>query len=154
MLGSGTCDVRALIAAGCPVGLAVDGSASNDSSNMIQEVRQAFLLHRLQYGASAFSHLDALAMATTGSARCLGRSDIGSIRIGACADLAMFRLDELRFSGAGDPVAALVLCHAHRADRVMVDGHWVVSDGELVHGDTHVLREQHGKAAMDLLRNL
>ena len=150
MLGSGTCDLRSLQHAGCPVGLAVDGSASNDCSNMIQEVRQAFLLHRLQYGAAEFSHLDALALGTSGSAGCLGRADIGTIEPGKCADLALFKMDELRFSGAGDPLAALVLCHAHRASDVMVNGKWAVTDGELVGQDSSALAAQHQALAKRL----
>ena len=111
------------------VGLGVDGSASNDASNLMQEVRAAFLLQRSRYGVSKVSHKDALRWATKGSAACVGRTDIGEIAVGKMADLALFKLDELRFSGSGDPLAALVLCGAHRADRVMVGGRWVVEDG-------------------------
>lgn len=132
VLGSGQCPVRDLENAGCPVGLGVDGSASNDGSNMIQEVRQAFLLQRLHYGSAAISHDDALRWATKGSARCLGRSDVGDIAQGKQADLALFKLDEPRFSGAGDPLAALILCGAHRADYVMVAGDWQVAQGKPV----------------------
>jgi 8-oxoguanine deaminase len=82
MLGSGHCPVLELQGSGCPVGLGVDGSASNDSSNMMQEVRQAFLLHRLHYGSTRFGHLDALYLATTGSANCLHRNDIGRLEPG------------------------------------------------------------------------
>jgi 8-oxoguanine deaminase len=97
------------------------------------------------------SHLDALRWATLGSARCLGRSDIGEIAAGKQADLAMFTLDELRFSGAGDPIAALVLCGAHRADRVMVGGTWRVIDGMPVGVDVAALRAAHGEAARRFL---
>jgi 8-oxoguanine deaminase len=117
--------------AGVKVGLGVDGSASADSSNLMQEVRAAFLLQRLQYGVSNVSHRDALRWATTGSAACIGRSDLGVIAPGYQADLALFRLDELRFAGHGDPLAALVLCGAHKADRVMIGGRWTVVDGEI-----------------------
>ena len=119
VLASGHCRTRELEAAGAPVGLGVDGSASNDSSNLMEGVRHALMLNRLTYDASV-THLDALRWATKGSARCLGRDDIGEIALGKQADLALFTLDELRFSGAGDPLAALVLCGAHRADRVMI----------------------------------
>ena len=112
ILASGCCPVGGLEAAGAPVGLGVDGSASNDSSNLIETVRHAFLLQRLMHGAEHVSHKDALRWATRGSAGCLGRADIGAIAPGLQADLALFRLDELRFSGAGDPLAALVLCGA------------------------------------------
>ena len=116
-LASGTCPVCAMEDAGMRVGLGVDGSASNDSSNLMQEVRAAFLLQRSRYGVSKVSHQDALRWATKGSAACVGRTDIGEIAVGKMADLALFKLDELRFSGSGDPLAALVLCGAHRADR-------------------------------------
>ncbi|HEX8417151.1 MAG TPA: 8-oxoguanine deaminase, partial [Methylobacterium sp.] len=98
-LASGQCRTCELEAAGSPVGLGVDGSASNDSSNLIEGVRHALMLNRLTYGAEAVTHLDALRWATEGSARCLGRSDIGRIEAGREADLALFTLDELRFSG-------------------------------------------------------
>jgi 8-oxoguanine deaminase len=101
----------------------------------------------LRYGADGVTHLDALRWATEGSARCLGRSDIGSIAIGKQADLALYTLDELRFSGAGDPIAALVLCGAYRADRVMIGGDWRVIDGVPVGVDIERLRHQHGTAA-------
>ena len=104
--GLGLLPVGGLEAAGAPVGLGVDGSASNDSSNLIETARHAFLLQRLMRGAEQVSHKDALRWATRGSAGCLGRSDIGAIAPGLQADLALYRLDELRFSGAGDPLAA------------------------------------------------
>ncbi len=150
LLASGTCPVPALRAAGAPVGLGVDGSASNDASNMMQEVRQAFLIQRLQHGAAAFSHRDALALATTGGARVFRRSDIGELKVGAQADLALFSLDELRFSGAGDKIAALVLCGAHKARDVMVAGHWKVRDGELQGVDPGKVRSDQIKAAKSL----
>ncbi|MDX7950385.1 8-oxoguanine deaminase [Lichenihabitans sp. Uapishka_5] len=149
LLASGQCRTRELEAAGAPLGLGVDGSASNDGSNLMQEVRQALLLNRLTYG-TAVTHLDALRWATEGSARCLGRTDIGRIAVGAQADLACFTLDELRFSGAGDPLAALVLCGAHRADRVMVAGQWRVVDGQPLGIDVEELRRQHGNISLNL----
>jgi 8-oxoguanine deaminase len=129
------------------IGLGVDGSASNDSSNLMESVRHALLLGRLAYDASSITHLDAFRWATEGSAKCLGRNDIGRIEVGRQADLACFTLDELRFSGAGDPIAALVLCGAHRADRVMIAGDWRVTDGIPVGMDLARLRYEHGKAA-------
>ncbi len=151
VLASGICSTLDLEAAGCPVGLGVDGSASNDCSNLMQEVRQALLLQRLKYGASRISHLDALRWATRGSARCLGRDDLGEISPGKQADLALFKLDELRFSGAGDPLAALVLCGAHRADHVMVAGKWVVTGGEIPGLDLEKLIEDHSRLAEKLI---
>ncbi len=147
VLASGQCRTRELEAAGAVVGLGVDGSASNDSSNLMESVRHALMLGRLRYGAAAVTHLDALRWATEGSAACLGRRDIGRIAVGLQADLALYRLDELRFSGAGDSIAALVLCGAHRADRVMVAGRWRVVDGVPPGLDLAALRRDHGRAA-------
>jgi 8-oxoguanine deaminase len=145
-LASGQCRTCELEAAGVCVGLGVDGSASNDNSNLMEGVRHALMLNRLTYNATV-THLDALRWATKGSAACLGRSDIGEIAVGKQADLAMFKLDELRFSGAGDPIAALVLCGAHKADRVMVGGVWRVAEGQPVGIDVARLRFEHGLAA-------
>ena len=149
-LASGRCRTCELEAAGAPVGLGVDGSASNDSSNLMEGVRHALMLNRLTYGADKVSHRDALRWATEGSAACLGRSDIGRIEPGREADLALFTLDELRFSGSHDPLAALVLCGATRADRVMVAGSWRVIDGEPVGIDIGLLREAHSRLARAL----
>jgi 8-oxoguanine deaminase len=149
-LASGACPVCAMEEAGVGVGLGVDGSASNDASNLMQEVRAAFLVQRARYGVGKVSHRDALRWATRGSAACVGRSDIGEIAPGAMADLALFRLDELRFSGAGDPLAALVLCGAHRADRVMVGGRWIVEGGQIPGLDLADLIRRHSAAARKL----
>ena len=100
------------------------------------------------------THLDALRWASEGSAACLGRSDIGRIEPGREADLALFTLDDLRFSGAHDPLAALVLCGAHRADRVMVAGRWRVIDGQPLGVDTGMLREAHSRLAVALFGTL
>jgi len=149
-LASGTCPVCAMEKAGVRIGIGVDGSASNDGSNLMQEVRAAFLLQRSRYGVNAVSHNDALRWATKGSAACVGRTDIGEIAVGKMADLALFKLDELRFSGSGDPLAALVLCGAHRADRVMVGGRWIVRDGEIPGLDLTSLIKRHSAAAVKL----
>lgn len=150
MLASGICRVKELEAAGCAVGLGVDGSASNDQSNMMQEVRQGMYLQRLRYGSAAITHYDAYRWATKGSACVLGREDIGEIALGKQADLALFKLDELRFSGSHDPLAALLLCGAYRADRVMVGGEWKVLDGQLAHVDLAHLMYNHQQAARRL----
>jgi 8-oxoguanine deaminase len=149
VLASGICPTCELEAAGAPVGLGVDGSASNDSSNMMEAVRHALLIGRLRYGAGKITHYDVLRWATEGSARCLGRTDIGKIEEGREADLALFTLDEARFSGAHDPLAALVLCGAHHADRVMIAGEWRVIDGEPVGMDLAALIAEHKRAARD-----
>ena len=132
VLASGICRTVELEAAGAKLGLGVDGSASNDASNMMEALRQALMIGRLRYGADAVCHRDVLRWGTEGSARCLGRDDIGRIAPSLQADLALFTLDETRFAGAHDPLAALILCNAHRADRVMVAGRWRVEDGQPV----------------------
>jgi 8-oxoguanine deaminase len=104
------------------LGLGVDGSASNDGSNMIQEAHQALLINRLRYQADEITHHDTLYWVTKGSAQVLGRDDIGELGVGKQADIALFNLDEPRFSGSHDPLAALILCGAHRANYVMVTG--------------------------------
>ena len=154
VLASGQCRTKELEAAGVPVGLGVDGSASNDNSNLMEGARLALLINRLTYDAAAITHHDVLRWATMGSARCLGRSDIGEIAVGKQADLALFTLDELRFSGAGDPLAALVLCGAHRADRVMIGGNWTLVDGLPRSVDIERLRYEHGAAARAFLEDI
>ena len=147
LFAQGICPTRDLEAAGAPIGLGVDGSASNDSSNMMEAVRHSMMLGRLRYGPSAVTPYGALCWATEGSARCLGRNDIGAIAPGMQADLALFTLDEPRFSGSHDPIAALVLCGAHRADRVMVAGRWRVIDGDPEGVDLKALIAKHKAAA-------
>jgi 8-oxoguanine deaminase len=137
-------------ASGVRIGLGVDGSASNDASNLMQEVRAAFLLQRARYGVGKVSHKDALRWATQGSAACIGRPTLGEIKERNTADLALFKLDELRFSGGGDPLATLVLCGAYRADRVMVGGRWTVEDGRIPGLDVDDLIRRHSAAAMKL----
>ncbi len=150
ILASGHCPVCDMEDAGMRVGLGVDGSASNNASNAMQEVRAAFLLQRAHYGVERVSHRDALRWATEGSAACIGRPELGRIAVGAQADLALFRLDELRFSGARDPLAALVLAGAHTADRVMVAGRWVVQDGAIPGLDIAALIHRHTEASIRL----
>ena len=153
MLASGICHSLELEDAGSTIGLGVDGSASNDGSNMIAELRQAMYLQRLRYGASKITHQKAYNWATKGSAALLGRSDIGEIAVGKQADLALFRLDEMRFSGSHDSLAALLLCGAQKADRVMIAGNWKVVDGRIVGQDASELTSRHSNAAK-LLRQL
>ncbi len=154
VLASGHCRTKELEAAGSPVGLGVDGSASNDNSNLMEGVRHALMINRLTYDAASVTHFDVFRWATEGSARCLGRDDIGKIAVGKQADFALYRLDELRFSGAGDPLAALVLCGAHEADRVMVAGNWLVEDTMPVNMDVAKLRREHGEAAKAFLESV
>ena len=150
MLASGICHSLELEEAGSIIGLGVDGSASNDGSNMIAELRQAMYLQRLRYGASKITHQKVYDWATKGSAALLGRSDIGEIAVGKQADLALFKLDELRFSGSHDALAALLLCGAQKADRVMIAGQWKVMDGKIIGQDESELICRHSNAAKKL----
>lgn len=154
ILASGICRTEELQAAGAHVGLGVDGSASNDGSNMIQEVRQALLINRLRYQADEVTHEDALYWATKGSAQVLGRDDIGELAIGKQADIAFFSLDEPRFSGSHDPLAALILCGAHTADYVMVAGQWKVKQGHLVENDIAEIQKRHHSSAQSLVKDV
>ncbi|MFT6261359.1 MAG: 8-oxoguanine deaminase [Crocinitomicaceae bacterium] len=152
VLASGIARVNELKAAGVRVGLGVDGSASNDHSNLMQEVRQAMLIQRLRYEADEFSHLDAFQLATKGGAQVLNRDNIGELAVGKQADLALFKLDEARFSGSHDPLAALVLCGASQADAVMIAGHWKVQNKTWLGGDVSQLISKHTQAAQAMLR--
>ncbi len=152
ILSSGICPVFDLEKAGAKVGIGVDGSSSNDSSNMIEELRMAMLLQRLKSGAQKISHLDAIRWATNGSAACIGRSDIGELTVGKQADLAMFSLKEPRFSGFNDALASLVLSGAQKAEFVMVAGNWLVENGELSGIDLEKLLADHQLAAEKLIK--
>ncbi|MFN7481315.1 MAG: 8-oxoguanine deaminase [Betaproteobacteria bacterium] len=143
-LGSGIAPVRALRDAGVPVALAVDGSASNDSSHLLAEARLALLLARVAGGATAMSAREMLEIATLGGARVLGRDDIGALAPGMAADFVAVRLDDPGLAGTGDdPVAALLLCQVPRADLAVVDGRVVVRDGQLATLDLPRLVERH-----------
>ena len=152
LLASGICPTVELINAGCKVGLAVDGSASNDSSNMIQEVRQSLLQQRLKYGAEIITAESVLQSATKGSASVLARPDLGEIKVGMQADLAFFDLSALRFSGAGDPIAALVLCGANEVDKLMIAGQFVIEDRHHKSIDPLQLIQEHQAFAQKLQR--
>ncbi len=150
-LASGICPTLDLEAAGAPIGIGVDGSASNDGSNMILEARQALYIQRMRYGAEKITPELALGWASKGSAKLLGRSDIGELAVGKQADLAFFKQDELRFSGSHDPVSALLLCGADRADRMMIGGEWRVVDGQIEGLDVAQLIADHRQAAKALI---
>jgi 8-oxoguanine deaminase len=130
-LGSGIAPVIDLRKNGCAVGLGVDGSASNDGSHLLAEARQALLLARVAHGAAAMTVMQALEMATRDGARCLGRDDIGSIQPGRRADIALFDLRALEYSGAGAPLPALLLCAPTRVHTLVVEGRVVAEDGQL-----------------------
>ncbi|WP_433601067.1 8-oxoguanine deaminase [Nocardia sp. CA-135953] len=131
-LGAGTARTADLIAAGVPVGLGVDGAASNESSSMIEEPRNALLYARAKGGPRAISTRKALELATIGGARVLGRAaEIGSIEPGKLADLALWRLDTPAHAGIVDPVAALILGSAPPLAALIINGRTVVRDGEV-----------------------
>ncbi|MCJ7584124.1 MAG: 8-oxoguanine deaminase [Anaerolineales bacterium] len=174
-LASGIAPIREYLALGVKVGLGVDGSASNDSSHMLGEVRQAMLLARLKEGITGFSLTpspipksgeglgvralmtarDALRLATRGGAAVLGRSDIGSLEVGKCADFFAINLNCLDYAGAlHDPLAATIFCQPVKVDFTVVGGKFVVKDGQLVTIEIGKLIEKHNKAAKQLLGNL
>lgn len=143
-LGSGVAPVRAYLGAGVRVGLAVDGSASNDSSHMFAEARQALLLQRVQGGVAALNARQALEMATLGGAAVLGRDDIGALAPGMAADLIGVRTDRLWAAGAGaDPVAALLFCRPPEVDLSVIAGRVVVEEGALCTADVGELVARH-----------
>jgi len=174
-LASGIAPVRRMLNAGVPVGLGVDGSASNDAAHMVNEARQAMLLARVgralqpaetqtnadgqtrtflgcDLGPAEMTARDALSMATRGGAQVLGRTDIGHLAVGMCADLALFDLNTLAFAGAAvhDPVGALLLCASPQAAYTVVNGRVVVREGQLTTVDLGPLIECHNQMAIQL----
>jgi cytosine/adenosine deaminase-related metal-dependent hydrolase len=135
--------VRDLVDAGARVGLGVDGSASNERSDLFLEVKQALLVARGRGGPEAMTVRDALRLATRGGAEVLRRDDIGSLEAGRRADIAVWRTDGLELGGAADQVAGLVLSAPHRVDRLYVGGEEVVRDGRLVRADENEIAREH-----------
>jgi 8-oxoguanine deaminase len=162
-LASGIAPLWEYMRAGVNVGLGVDGSASNDSSNMIQEARQAMLLARLRAGLEGASlsadgappiltARQALELATRGGAAVLGRKDIGSLETGKCADFVAVKLDRLALAGGlHDPVAALLFCSTNGVDLNVVHGRVIVKDGTLLTVDVPRLVERHNRASKRLV---
>ncbi|WP_376793217.1 8-oxoguanine deaminase [Thermoflexus sp.] len=153
-LASGVAPVRAMLDRGVNVGLGVDGSASNDSSHMLAEARQALLLQRVALERpDALTAEEALWLATRGGAAVLGREDIGQLAPGKAADFAAWRLDRLDYAGAlHDPVAALVFCQPRPADWVVVQGKVIIQDGHLLTVEEGRLVEQHNRIARRIVR--
>jgi 8-oxoguanine deaminase len=169
-LASGIAPIRRMLDAGVPVGLGVDGSASNDAAHMVNEARQALLLARVgramqppeqrdgktffgcDLGPAEMTARDALGIATRGGAQVLGRSDIGHLAVGMCADLALFDLDTLGFAGGAvhDPVGSLLLCASPQADYTLVNGRVVVRNGQLATLELGPLVERHNALAVQL----
>ena len=161
-LASGIAPVKEYRAAGVNVGLGVDGSASNDGSHLLAEVRTAMLLSRLKEGITGYSlsadpnrklmtAREALHLGTRGGAAVLGRSDIGSLESSKCADFFAVNLNQLGFAGMHDPVAAVVFGQSVNVDYTVVNGKFVVKEGQLVTVDRGRLVEKHIKAAKRLL---
>jgi len=161
-LSSGILPLRKMLDAGVPIGLGVDGSASNDAAHMLNEARQAMLLARVgralddfgcNHGPAEMTTRDSLRVATRGGAQVLGRAhDIGQIAPGYCADIALFRTDTLAMAGGAihDPVGALMLCASQNADYTVVNGRVVVREGQLTTVDLGPLIERHNQLAMQL----
>jgi cytosine/adenosine deaminase-related metal-dependent hydrolase len=162
-LASGIAPIREYLAAGVNVGIGVDGSASNDGSNMIGEARQAMLLARVREGISGYSRSidptrklmtarQAIWLGTRGGAAVLGRKDIGSLEPGKCADFFAINLNQIDYSGAlHDPVSAVIFCAPVKVDYNLVGGQFVVKGGELVSLDSGKLVYDHNKLARLLL---
>jgi len=162
-LASGIAPIQDYMDAGVKVGLGVDGSASNDSSHMLAEARQAMLLARLRAGLQGaslsgesspllFTARQALELATRDGAAVLGRTDIGSIEPGKCADFIAIKLDKLSYAGAlHDPVAAMIFCAPEKVDYNVVNGKFIVKDGQLSTLDLEKQIASHNRAAKRLL---
>ena len=173
-LASGIAPIRRMLDAGVPVGLGVDGSASNDAAHMVNEARQALLLARVgramqppeqrdgktffgcDLGPAEMTARDALNIATRGGAQVLGRSDIGHLAVGMCADLALFDLDTLGFAGGAvhDAVGSLLLCASPQADYTLVNGRVVVRNGQLATLELGPLVERHNALAVQLANQM
>jgi 8-oxoguanine deaminase len=151
-LGSGIAPIRAMVDAGVKVGLAVDGSASNDSGHLLAEARLAMLLQRVKLGALAMSAEEALWLGTRGGAAVLGRDDVGALAPGMAADLIGVRLDSIDFAGGqADPLAALVFCTPPRVDLSLINGRIVIEHGDLLGVNMDSMVAHHNQLALELL---
>lgn len=155
-LASGMAPIARYLDAGVPVGLGVDGSASNDSSHMLAEARQALLLNRLAVSPGIgkgpqLTARQALGLATVGGAKVLGRDDIGTLAVGKSADFIAIDLDRVEFAGAGhDPVSAVVMCSSATVDHSWVAGRPLVSHQRVLGVEVESLLENHNRLAGDL----
>ncbi len=152
-LGSGIARVLELVEAGARVGLAVDGSSSNDGGSMLAEARQALLLGRMRYGVGYSAH-QAMRLATRGGAEVLNRPELGGLAPGMRADIAIYDLNDVAYAGAAvhDPLAALALCQTTRPKHIFIDGRHVVEDGRLTTIDLPAAVRQHNQLAGKLAR--
>ncbi|UMR28684.1 8-oxoguanine deaminase [Massilia sp. MB5] len=150
-LASGIAPIGKMRAHGVPVGLGVDGCASNDAGHMLGEARQAMLLQRVGFGPDAMTARQALELATLGGAKVLNRDDIGALKPGMAADIVLFQLDQIGFAGAlHDPVAALVFCTPSQVSHSIINGKVVVRDGQLQTVDLPLVIERHNRLARQL----
>jgi 8-oxoguanine deaminase len=152
-LASGIAPVKKMRLAGVPVGLGVDGSASNDGAQMVAEARQAMLLARVGFGPDAMTAREALEIATLGGAKVLGRDDIGALAPGMAADFVAFDLRQPLFAGAlHDPVAALVFCAPSQVALSVIGGRVVVKEGVLQTVELGPVIERHNALAARLVQ--
>jgi cytosine/adenosine deaminase-related metal-dependent hydrolase len=153
-LGSGIAPIREYLDAGVRVGLAVDGSASNDSSHLLAEARMALLLQRVTKGARALSVEEALELGTLGGARVLGRDDLGCLAPGKAADFIGVSVDRLDYAGAAchDPAAALILCTPPQVDLSVIDGRIVVEGGHIPGFDMERAIARQNELALEIVR--
>jgi len=154
-LASGIAPIPAMREAGVPVGLGVDGCASNDAAHLLGEARQTMLLARVGFGPAAMSARQALELATLGGARVLGRNDIGALAPGMSGDVVAFPTDSVELAGAGvhDPVASLVFCTPQRVRHSIINGRHIVADGELLPLDLAPLVAHHNRLARLLINS-
>jgi 8-oxoguanine deaminase len=163
-LASGIAPIRKMLNAGVPIGLGVDGSASNDGAHMLGEARQALLLARVRKSLAPFgcdtgptemTARDALRLATRGGAEVLGRTDIGFLANGQCADLALFNLGSLQFAGGAihDPIGSLLFCASPQAAFTIVNGKVIVRQGELLTAAIKPLIAKHNALARTIANN-
>jgi cytosine/adenosine deaminase-related metal-dependent hydrolase len=164
-LASGIAPVMNMLSRGIKLGLGVDGSASNDASHMINEVRQAMMLARVNSGIKGASRSapdapplmtarQALSIGTRGGASVLGRNDIGSLEVGKCADFFAIDLNRLEYTGAlQDPVAAVVFCAPVKADWTVVGGDVVVREGQFTKFDIQAHVRKHNAVTKRLVEN-
>ena len=153
-LGSGIAPVRKMLDEGVAISLAVDGSASNDSSDMLGELHQCLLIHRLKSGIESMPVDDVLWMATRGGAQILGRNDIGSIEVGKVADIILIGTKKIGYAGGmHDPVAAILFSgNSHIVDTTIVNGKILVQDGKLLNLDEEKVIDRANKIASEMLK--
>jgi cytosine/adenosine deaminase-related metal-dependent hydrolase len=152
-LGAGGARVRELLDAGVPVGLGVDGSASNEAGRLVDELQAAIVLARLRTGPRGLRASEALRMATMGGARCLGReTEIGSLEVGKLADLALWRVDALGQAGGADPLWSVVFGSSAPLELLLVNGRTVVEHGQLVTADEETLARNAAAASDRVIR--